>query len=284
MNPKVSIIMPTWNRAHLLGRAIESVRAQSFKDWELIISDDGSTDNTPEVVKSWLASLERERSGQKKEPHAVYVRSGVNQGPAKNYNQGFRLARGEYVAIHDDDDAWCDSRKLEKQIAFLDKNPDYAACGGGMIVVDAKGKELYRYLKPETDLQIREHMFFSNPMANSTTVFRRAAAEAVGWYDGTLRYNADRDFWFKMGLRGKLYNFPEYFGYYTMSGENISMVKMREHFKVALLVMRRYKKNYPHYLPALAFNWIQYVYSFLPPSIEKPIHRTLARLKRLVAK
>lgn len=266
--------MPTWNRAEIITRAIESARAQSFKDWELVIADDGSTDNTPEILREW----------QKKEPRIKYVRSDVNQGPAKNYNQGFRLACGEYIAIHDDDDAWCDSRKLEKQVAFLDKNPEYVACGGGMIVTDRQNKELYRYLKPETDRQIREYMLFSNPMANSTTIFRRATAEAVGWYDGSLRYNADRDFWLKLGLRGKLYNFPEYFAYYTMSGKNISMLKIREHFRVALLVMRRYRKNYPHYLPALLFNWIQYAYSWLPPFIERPLHRTLARLKRLVAK
>ena len=275
--------MPTWNRAQMLGHAIESVRAQDFADWELIISDDGSTDNTPEVVKNWLASLERERSGQKKEACIKYIRSEINQGPAKNYNQGFRLARGEYVAIHDDDDLWADPRKLEKQVAFLENNREYVGCGGGMIVIDKDGKELYRFLKPETDRQIRAYMLFSNPMANSTTIFRRAAGEAAGWYDETEKYNSDRDFWLKLGLKGKLYNFPEHFSYYT-SGENISVVKMREHFKVALAVMRRYRKDYPHYRAALIFNWIQYIYSFLPPFIEKPLHYSLTHLKRWAVK
>ena len=265
--------MPTWNRAGILGRAIESARAQSFSDWELIISDDGSTDNTPEIVGEW----------RKREPRIVYVRSEANQGPAKNYNQGFRLAKGVYVAVHDDDDLWADPRKLEKQIVFLERNREYVACGGGMIVIDKNGKELYRYLKPETDERIRSHMLFSNPMANSTTVFRRAAGEAAGWYDEAGKYNRDRDFWLKLGLRGELYNFPEYFAYYPMSGGNISAIKLREHFRAALVVMKRYKKNYPHYLPAIVFNWIQYVYSFLPSFIERPLHYFLARLKRLVA-
>jgi len=278
--PKVSIVMPTWNRAHLLGRAIESVRTQSFKDWELIITDDGSTDNTPQVVEAW----KKRALPAGRQARIVYVRSEINQGPSRNYNQGFRLAKGEYVAVHDDDDLWCDPRKLEKQVTFLDKNREYVACGGGVIVRDKSGRELYRFLKPETDGQIRAHMLFSNPMANSTTVFRKTVGEAVGWYDDSIRYNSDRDFWLKLGLRGKLYNFPEYFGYYTMSGENISMVKMREHFKIALMVMKRYRKDYPHYLPALIFNWVQYLYSFVPSFIERPIHYLAARLKRLLVK
>ncbi|MFS6779589.1 hypothetical protein, partial [Staphylococcus aureus] len=65
-----------------------------------------------------------------------------------------------------------------------------------------------RYTKPETDEAIRRRMLYTNPMANSTTMFRRAAGEAAGWYNDSTFYSTDRDFWMKMGLRGKLYNFP----------------------------------------------------------------------------
>lgn len=267
---KVSILLATYNRARMLGKTIESVREQSFRGWELIIADDDSTDETPNVIREW----------QKKELRIVYLRSETNEGISKNYNKGLRAARGEYVAMIDDDDPWCDSRKLEKQIEFLDKNRDYVGCGAGVIVMDKNGKELYRYLKPQTDEAIRARMLFGNPIANSTTMFRRAVGEAVHWYDETTRYSGDRDFWLKMGLKGKLCNFPEYFSYYTMSGENTSIAKIRPHLSASLMIMRRYRKNYQHYLPALAFNWVQYLYSFLPMLIRRPIHRLLARLKR----
>jgi len=270
--PRVSVLMATWNRANMISRTIESVRAQSFEDWELIIADDGSTDNTPQIIKGWTD----------KDARIVYVRSGVNQGISKNYNQGLRLARGEYVAMIDDDDPWCDKDKLQKQIDFLDKNPEYVGCGGGVIVVDSSGRELYRYFKPESDKEIRKYMLFSNPMANSTTVIRRKVGEKIGWYDETMRYSGDRDFWLKMGLKGKLYNFPQYFSYYTMSGENASITKIRPHLKASLMIMRRYKKDYPNYYIALVFNWVQYLYSFLPLFIRRLVHRSLARLKRLV--
>lgn len=269
---KVSILMATWNRAAMIGKTVESVQKQSFKDWELIISDDGSTDNTQEVV----------RDLQKLEPRIVYVRSDTNEGISKNYNKGLRIARGKYIAMIDDDDPWCDDRKLEKQIKFLEENPDYVGCGGGVIVVDPSGRELYRYFKPETDTQIRERMLFGNPIANSTTLFRRVAGESVCWYDEKTRYSGDRDFWLKMGLKGKLYNFPEYFSYYTMTGANTSISRIRPHLKASLLIMRRYKGKYPHYFPALVFNWVQYLYSYLPAFVRRAVHFSLAKLKRKV--
>jgi glycosyltransferase involved in cell wall biosynthesis len=268
--PKVTIIMATWNRSRLIGRAIASVRSQTFSDWELVICDDGSTDNTPEVIYEWQA----------KDPRIQYTRSDENQGISKNYNRGLRIAKGEYIAMIDDDDPWCDKDKLKKQLAFLEGNKEYAGCGGGLIVVEPGGRELYRYLKPKTDAEIRKYMLFSNPMANSTTLFPKRAGEKAGWYDESIRYAGDRDFWLKMGLVGKLYNIPEYFSYYTMSGENTSIARIRPHLRTSLMVMRRYKREYSGYPLALVLNWAQYGYSFLPAGFRGVVHTTLARLKR----
>lgn len=271
-SPRVSILLATYNRAHLLGPTIESIRAQSFTDWEIIIADDGSSDNTAGTVHEW----------QNKEPRIIYVRSDINQGISQNYNMGFQKTHGEYIAMIDDDDPWCDTEKLAKQVKFLDEHVDYIGIGGGVIVINGEGKELYRYFKPETDDQIRARQLFGNPMANSTTMFRRKAGEQVGWYDPTIRYAGDRDFWMKLGLIGKLHNIQEYFTFYTMNGENTSITKLKPHLQTSLLVMKRYKGKYPGYYPALALNQLQYAYAFLPESLRKRIHRVLARLKRLV--
>lgn len=271
-DPKVSIIMGTYNRAGMIARTIESVQAQTFYEWELIIADDGSIDGTSGVVKGWA----------RKEKRIVVLRNEANQGISQNYNVAFAVARGRYVAMIDDDDPWCDSEKLQKQIAFLDAHPEYVGCGGGVIVIDGSGEERYRYLKPETDTEIRQRMLYSNPMANSTTLFRREAGDRVGWYDGSLRYSGDRDFWLKMGRVGKLYNFPEYFSYYTMTGANTSIAKIKPHLKASLEVMRRYKDDYPGYTLAFALNLVQYWYAFLPEVVRRPIHQLLARLKRFL--
>jgi glycosyltransferase involved in cell wall biosynthesis len=213
----------------------------------------------------------------------VSLRHDVNQGISRNYNSALRLARGEYVAMLDDDDVWCVEDKLERQVAFLDARRDYVGCGGGLIVVSTDGQELYRYLKPETHDDIRRTMLFSNPMANSTTLFRRAAGEQVGWYDAALRFSGDRDFWMKMALVGSLYNFQEYLGFYTTGSHNTSVVHIKPHLKTSLMLTSRYRKEYPNYPAALALNYAQYLYACLPTGVQRTTRTSMMRLKRALA-
>lgn len=102
-NPKVSVIIPTYNRAHLIGRAIKSVLNQTYKDFEIIIVDDGSTDKTEEVVKDF------------KDERVRYIRREKNKGGSAARNTGIKAARGEYIAFQDSDDEWL-PEKLEKQM------------------------------------------------------------------------------------------------------------------------------------------------------------------------
>ena len=270
--PLVTIVMATYNRAHMLDHAIEVVRRQGLSDWELIIVDDASKDNTPSVIRPWL----------EKEPRIVYVRHDVNQGISRAYNTAFLRARGEFIAMMDDDDAWCVTDKLERQVKFLESNLDYVGCGGGLIVVDPEGIEKYRYLKPETDEQIRRVMLLSNPMANSTTMFRRTAGERVGWYDQSLPLAGDRDFWMKMARIGKLHNFLEHLAFYTMGTHNNTIVHIKPHLKISLMLTKRYRSSYPRYPTALLVNYAQYGYAFLPLGIRRYIHTRVARTKRAV--
>jgi glycosyltransferase involved in cell wall biosynthesis len=108
-NPNVSIIVPTYNRAHLIGRAIQSVLNQTYQDFELIVVDDGSADNTEEVVKEF----------QKKDERIIYIRQEKNKGAAAARNTGIKAAKGEYIAFQDSDDEWL-PEKLEKQMKAFD--------------------------------------------------------------------------------------------------------------------------------------------------------------------
>lgn len=272
--PLVSVLIATYNRSHLIDQAIKSVLMQSYKNWEIIVADDASNDETQKVVAIW----------QKKFPRIKYARSKRNQGIAKNSNMGLKLAQGKYIAILDDDDQWADKNKLKIQVEFLEKNPQYVGCGGGIIVIDHRHKELYRYLKPETDEKIRKYMLFSNPMANTTTIFRQESGKKIGFYDVSLRYSADRDFWLKLGKIGKLYNFPRYFAYYLMSGNNTSIKKIRPHLKNSLMITKRYKDDYPNYQKAIIINYFQYYYSFMPCFLRKPLHAFLVKVKRKLFK
>src|SRR3989344_1906395 len=269
MSPlKVSILITTWNRAHLISRAIQSAIDQDFKDWELIIADDGSTDNTEKICKEW----------EKKDHRIKYFRAPHFGRIAKISNFGLKHAKGEYVAILDDDDMWAATDKLTKQVKFLDENKDYVACGGGYVIIDKNEKEKSRLLKPEEHENIIENALLANPMVNTTAMFRKSAAEKVGFYDETLPEFADWDFWLKMGLAGKLYNFPLHFAYYQMWDTGSSFSKQRGTAYSSLQIVPRYKGQYPHYKKAITQAYTYYIYTLLPNFIKSFLNPILSRL------
>ncbi len=119
--PLVSIILPTFNRAHFLPDAFEAIKEQSFSDWELIIVDDGSKDNTKEIVDKFKREISQK---------VIYLYQ-ENKGPAAARNKGLEYARGKYIAFCDSDDIWL-SHHLEKCVDALEKNSDidwvFGAC------------------------------------------------------------------------------------------------------------------------------------------------------------
>ena len=109
LTPKVSIILPTYNRAYIIEKGINSLLNQTYQDFEIIIVDDGSTDNTEEIIKKL----------QEKDKRIKYIKLKTNKGAATARNIGIKAARGEYIAFQDSDDEWM-HEKLEKQVKVLD--------------------------------------------------------------------------------------------------------------------------------------------------------------------
>ncbi len=117
--PKVTVLTPVYNREQYIATAIESVLAQSFTDFELLLIDDGSTDGSAEILRSYTT-----------DPRVRVVRNEQNLGIPQTRNRGIDLARGEYVAMLDSDD-WAYPCRLETQVAFLDRHRDVAVVGPG---------------------------------------------------------------------------------------------------------------------------------------------------------
>ncbi|MFA7192131.1 MAG: glycosyltransferase [Candidatus Paceibacterota bacterium] len=167
---KVSIIMPTYNGSKWIKRAIDSIKAQSYTDWELLVVDDGSTDDTGSIIKDLALNDHRIR----------YIKNDQNMGIQKTLNRGLREALGVYIARIDDDDIWCDIEKLAKQVEFLDKNPEYSLVGTNVILIDEKGNEISKSNRESSDLNIRKIILSKNPFAHSSVVFIRDAVISIG--------------------------------------------------------------------------------------------------------
>ncbi len=269
--PVVSIIMPTYNRLKMLERAIESVFDQSYSDWELIIIDDASTDETECKMRELDA----------KEEKVKYMRIPkiTGKGISEYLNIGLRNSRGKYIARIDDDDYWCHKDKLKIQVEFLDNNSEYVVVGGGVILVDEKGDELFRYLKKETDEEIRNFALFSNPFTHATVLFKKDIAMELGGYKH-IKHVEDMELWLRMGKVGKLYNMKEYFITYMTAGQNKSFTHQRENSKTVLEVLKMHKDDYPNFKKAYFLNYTQYAYSFLPVFMKKNLQSFMYYFKR----
>lgn len=250
----VSVVLPTFNRASTLAKAIESALGQTYKDFELIVVDDGSRDETQGLLSGYA----------RKDARVIFMRNRENMGLVRSLNKGIQHAQGRYIARLDDDDFWFDARKLEKQVSFLEKNQEYALTGGGQIRVDEHGKEIARLVFPETDKAIRRHMLFSNPFAHTSVLFRKESWARVGGYDESLDFSEDWDLWMKLGSIGKLHNFQEYFVCYLQGNQNRSNEHMVRDALLNVKLRITYRKNFPGFLRAFGRGCLAVVYAILP--------------------
>lgn len=253
MNPKVSIIIPTYNGEKYIQRAIESVLAQSFSDWELIIVDDGSKDNTEKIISDYS-----------KNEKIKYIYQ-ENRGQASARNKGISIALGFYIAFLDDDDEWIDKDKLKKQVEFLDKNPEYILVGTGGIIVDEYSNKIMDYLVPETDELIRKNILLKNPFIQSSVVIRKDVLIKIGSFLLNEIPNAeDYNLWLRIGLRDKFFNLVEPMVAYMFRQGNISSNYKKDILKSNIRFIKEYKDKYPNYNKALFFAYLKfYTYSLL---------------------
>ncbi len=241
---QVSIILPTYNGAAYIRRAIDSVIAQTYIDWELIVIDDGSTAD----IQSLLPSDARIR----------YIKNEINLGIQKTLNRGLVEAKGTYIARIDDDDVWNDLEKLAKQVAFLETHLDHTLVGTGVIIVDEKGKELQRYLLPQADENIRAKMLRKNCFIHSSVMFRNTGL----WYseDSEVRHVEDYELWLRLGLQGKLANLSTHSVTYTIRKDSLTVRNRRIQGWHMVKLALQYRTKYPSALFGLATSMTRYLF------------------------
>jgi glycosyltransferase involved in cell wall biosynthesis len=189
--PRVSIVMSVYNEARRVSRAIASLQAQTFTDWELILINDGSTDETGRVLDDAAQNDRRLR-----------VVHQENQGLTRALIDGCRLARGEYIARHDADD-WSESARLAVQVAQLDADPalGFVACATQYVGPRDEPLELLAPDAPSAEATRRLLDERQGPPAHGSVMFRRGLYEAVGGYRGEFYFGQDSDLWMRMAER-----------------------------------------------------------------------------------
>lgn len=188
---KVSVIMCIYNCAQTLPESIESILAQTYPHWEFIICDDGSSDNTYEVAKSYA-----DRYPEK----IKLLKSEKNQGGSFARNKCLKIADGDYFAIHDGDDYSLPTR-FEKQVAYLENHPDIAIVGSNKIHFDDSGEWGRSNAQPKPSKQA---LIKGTPFGHPTCMIRRSAMQDVNGYSELPRVTRVEDYhlWVRMYSKG----------------------------------------------------------------------------------
>jgi len=226
--PKISVIMAVYNSEKFLGETIQSILNQTFKDFELMVINDNSTDESLKLIKKF----------QKIDKRIKLINGKVNIGPAGARNKGLKIAMGKYIAILDSDDI-SHTKRLETQYNYLEKNPHIFLVGSSAIYIDENGKEIRRFRKYNDYKMLAWRLPKSCSIIHSCVMFRNTGKF---WYNEKFKYAHDYNLFLDILGKGKnLTNLPQFLIKYRVHPDSISVAKKREQEGFTDAIKERHK-------------------------------------------
>lgn len=230
--PKVSVLLPVYNAEKFLRKTIESILAQSFRDFELILINDGSTDQSENVMREFS------------DPRLVIVNNEENLKLIATLNRGIALARGAYLARCDADDIYAPDR-FEKQVRYLDAHPDISVLGtDAWYINEADVVTGTTRFFPSKPADVLARLFTSSPVFHPSVMMRTEALRAVGGYSANAVHAEDYALWLAFSKDGYgLANLPEKLLFYRVHPQSISQSKMTEQARTTEALLEQFYSN-----------------------------------------
>ncbi len=207
-HPFVTVFMAVYNTGEYLKLAVDSILCQTYPHFELIIVNDGSTDNSHDII----CSFHDER--------IIYIKNEVNLGIVKSRNMGIDRMKGSYLAVLDSDDVAFPDR-IEKQLAFMESNPEYGLTGTYFNVINGEGLVINKVRFPLEDADIKAYLHLGNCFCHSTVMVRASLAKKYRYSDASLLAEDYRLF-LEMGDETSFANIPFIGCYYRVHRKNVS--------------------------------------------------------------
>lgn len=220
---EVSIIMSVYNGEAYMRQAVESLLAQTYREFELLIVDDASTDGTRWILEELAAQDGKIR----------IITNPTNLGLTRSLNLALRQTHSDLIARMDADDVALPTR-LEKQVAFLDTHPDVSLVGTWYQLIDDDGHVIAEKHPPTDDAAILHALPRYNPFLHSSVMVRRTLLDEVNGYDETYRRAQDYDLWLRLSPRTRLANLPEILMQKRFTPTMVSYASEREQLRLAV--------------------------------------------------
>ena len=229
--PLVSVVTASYNMGKYVGLAVESVLAQDYPAIEIIVVDDGSTDDTSVVLSKYC------------EDSRVKLIRQENAGQTVAKNRGVQAAQGEYIAFCDADNLWLPN-KLSCQIKFFNDQNGIAVVYGDISLIDADGNPLPTTQAKRYSGKITGRLLVDNFVTFNTALVSRSVLEAVGWFDESLRMGIDYDLWLRISVNHSFHYLAEPLVLYRIWGGQMSN-RQEERFKNCFKLLDNFLKKYP---------------------------------------
>ena len=225
MPPRVSVLMSVYNGAPYLELAVQSILSQTYDDFEFIIVNDGSTDDTDEIL------------GLFADTRIVRICNPNNIGLTRSLNLALRQASGEFIARQDSDDISM-PEKLSMQTTFLESHPEYGLVGCATKRIDSVGKYLQTVIPPASDLEICKKLFQRNPMVHGSVIARKSLIDAVGGYREHFITSQDYDLWMRLSEISFLSNLPHPLYFRRMHSQSVGTLKRKSQARFSFDVLQ----------------------------------------------
>ncbi len=253
---KVSVVTPAYNAEKYIGAAIDSILAQTFSEFEFIVIDDCSTDNTWQIIQSYAA----------KDPRIIAIKNEMNLGIAGNRNKGVGLAQGKYIVWQDADDISVPTR-IEKQYQFMEAHPEAGIIGGFLQFFDDEHECTgFRKYKAD-DLSLRKRIFRYSPVAQPASMIRKKCLEEVGEYNLAYPPAEDIDMSFRIGEKYQFANLQDVMIRYREHPNSATFTRLKKIEFSTLKIRRKYNKKGTYKMTFLdkIYNFLQFISVFFIP-------------------
>jgi glycosyltransferase involved in cell wall biosynthesis len=208
--PKVSILMPVYNGGQYLAQALDSIISQSFGDWELILVNDGSTDNSESIIKQY------------QDDRIFYIKNPENLKLIKTLNKGIDYCKGQYIARMDADDI-CRPDRLKRQVDFLDAHPLCLMCGTSASVIDNNGEKTGKIHNLTDNDYLRISLLFTPSFIHPSMMIRSETLRQ-NRYDEAYKHVEDYELWCRIARQGEIANIDAELFEYRWHDSNVSVL------------------------------------------------------------
>lgn len=257
IKPLISVVMPARNAQKYIGKSIESILSQTFKNFELIIINDCSTDKTLAIIKSF----------SKKDFRIRIINNEKRLNIARTLNKGISLAKSNIIARMDADDI-AFSRRLERQYKTIDSSKNISVIGSDIVIMDANGSEIGIRNYPHQSKKLKKCLFRYSPFAHPVVMFKKDMFEEVGGYNPKYSPTEDLDLWFRLGSNHEFKSIPEPLLKYRIYEKSSSHKAIRDLeilvFKIRFDAILKYGYRPSSY--DIIYNFFQFITLWFTPS------------------